>query len=456
MGTTMRVITGRSAWVGTLLTCLAPSAAVACRYSVRDVGFVDPGGPAYRFCLIVRNDTPKEWIKAFEQASCAALLDSNVEFRLVNLDQQNDGEATKYLKGLGIRSIPAAVLISPRGQALQLPLSASGGPDDKAALACLESSVISPLRASLLKVAAEAYCVILLIDGDSSEENRRAEQAVNGSIEEIAGMMGQLPKAIKNPPRLLRLPAQSRAQERVLLWSLGLDRPAPAQPCAVVVYGRGRWIGPCFEGPRITSASLRELISLVGADCECGLDRRQMLGVMLPMQWDDELRSEIAKNLGFDPENPAVKTEVSQILAMGARTQGNGRDPLEPGLLGYTEQVVEFEGERGQVPSTLRLPTVPDQPIAQRSPDKPTAKGPVPMSSFGADGGVRGQVPSTMRHQEGQDELAGQRSPETAAAKGPVPVSFPGRGAWLVAGALAVIIIAGSVFVILRAQRRPA
>jgi hypothetical protein len=39
---------------------------------------------------------------------------------------------------------------------------------------------------------------------------------------------------------------------------------------------------------------------------------------MLPLNWNQERQSKVAKLLKFDPENPMVKIEVSRILRMGS------------------------------------------------------------------------------------------------------------------------------------------
>ena len=63
-----------------LAFCLGPSAALACQYNVRDVGFVDLESDPYRLFALVRNDSPAEVIAALRDLTSAALRDSNVEF----------------------------------------------------------------------------------------------------------------------------------------------------------------------------------------------------------------------------------------------------------------------------------------------------------------------------------------------------------------------------------------
>ena len=65
--------------LGTLLTLGKPEA-LACRYSVRDTGFVDLGAEPYRLVLELSSDAPDRWRIDFEQAAAAVLLDANVVF----------------------------------------------------------------------------------------------------------------------------------------------------------------------------------------------------------------------------------------------------------------------------------------------------------------------------------------------------------------------------------------
>ena len=37
-------------------------------------------------------------------------------------------------------------------------------------------------------------------------------------------------------------------------------------------------------------------------------------GTRLPVRWDEQLHAQVAKSLGFDPDNPLVKIEVSRII----------------------------------------------------------------------------------------------------------------------------------------------
>jgi hypothetical protein len=69
-----------------------------------------------------------------------------------------------------------------------------------------------------------------------------------------------------------------------------------------------------MKGEEITEPNLTGILSIIGADCECGLDVSWTQGTPLPIRWDGKLHAQAAKMLGFDPESPIVKLEASRII----------------------------------------------------------------------------------------------------------------------------------------------
>ena len=95
---------------------------LACRFNVRDVGFVDLGSKPYQlFCYVERN-TPQELISQIEDISLAALLDSNIETEVVNVDQQDAHPSHAYLTNANLKKLPIAALVSPDGRSIPLTL----------------------------------------------------------------------------------------------------------------------------------------------------------------------------------------------------------------------------------------------------------------------------------------------------------------------------------------------
>jgi hypothetical protein len=362
---------------GTLiLSCLQPSLGLACRCNVRDVGFVDLETEPYHFYCFVRRDTAADLVAQFKGLSSAMLADCNIGEEVINLDQQKDHAALKYLPADPVPAFPIGVLVSPDGQSLRLALAKSGQSFRQSLASVLDEIVSSAKRDEIVQQVTKAYAAILLIEGPNADENRRAREAIADVIEQIRGQLTTLPKPIAHPPSLVVLDAASFARERILLWSLGLEPDQVAQTRAAVIYGKARWIGPLMKDQEINTGNLGRLLSILGADCECGLDISWTQGTRLPMRWDEKLHTEVAKALGFDPENPLVKLEVGRIIGRrGSSTAASGANPQ--GLVAQTkssavEAMVADGSNKSAAPDpgtrpTVAIPTVVETPPVLRT-----------------------------------------------------------------------------------------
>ena len=340
-----------------LLGCFLLSEALACVYTVRDVGFAEIGSAPYRLYFYTKDDTPKEVTSAFKQISYAALMDSNVEALIINTDEQNtnlDGEAEadhdqamKYFNFWEIQSFPAAILASPKGRSLVLPISVPGKTFKETVWSILEESVISPKRKDIISSIISNYCAVTFIQSGDKEKDKKAKKAIDDAVQELSNIMSQMPKSIEKPPRVITINPESFSGEKILLWGLGVETPGAtddAEPYVAVIYGRGRRIGKLLKGEAIKVNEIFNTLSIIGESCECGVDRGWLLGTTIPLRWGGKAQSELVKHLGFDVENPMVRTEMSQILSQGmsAETSGLARNIGSP-LEEYSETLVEFE-----------------------------------------------------------------------------------------------------------------
>ena len=120
---------------------------------------------------------------------------------------------------------------------------------------------------------------------------------------------------------------------------------------------------------------------MVGQDCECGLDRVWMQGESFPLSWGREERKASYAALGFDPDNPQVKAEMSRIITRGPNSRPSGTTQTASSnfdqlALGYSEELIEFEPEP-QPPAPVP-PTEPElkavvEPEIEEEPPKPQA-----------------------------------------------------------------------------------
>ena len=297
-----------------LVLLLSPVTTFACRYNVRDVGFVDLETDSYRFYEFVRPETPADTVSLLRQLPAAALRDCNIQVEIVNADAPTNHPAFKHLpRGSSADSFPTAVLVSPDGQALPLTLSRPGQSFQDSLAAASREVASSVKREEIIRTISRAFAGVLLIEGDRADDNERARQAISRAIDAIRTQMQSMPKTVAEPPAMIVLDAAALLEERILLWSLGLEAARTELPRAVVLYGRARWVGPVMKGEEISEPNLTGLLSIIGADCECGLDVAWTLGTRLPVRWDEARHAQVAKALGFDPENPLVKLEVSRI-----------------------------------------------------------------------------------------------------------------------------------------------
>jgi len=300
-----------------LWNCLQSPPVFACRYNVREVGMVDLGIESYYLYGYVNNDTPADVISNFKEIASTELEDTNIKFEIINIDQERAHPAMKYIDSPGAQSFPAAVLVSPDGQTLQLPVMKPNQSFKETFSSAINDILLSPKRKEILQQVAKTYGVVLLIEGPNTPDNERAKKTILAALERIAEQMELMPKPIAHPPVLVTVDSNSLSQEKILLWSLGLDTDKVSEPLAVVLYGRARWLGPLFAGEQIDELNLAEILFVIGADCECGIDHRWLQGTMLPARWDEDLQAQAAESLGFDPEDPMTKTEISWIVRRG-------------------------------------------------------------------------------------------------------------------------------------------
>ena len=309
---------------------LGVASAAACRFNVRDVGFVDLGSEPYRYLCFIDSATPAAQAEAIGQISAAAFLDANIEAEVVNLAKLEDQQALEHYRLAGSPEAPAAVLVAPDGsRAMAMPLVDNGALLQESLWTNMERVYESDVRDSLIGKVIESYAVIIIVEGTDADENTRVRGAADGTVTKISAVLDKLEKAIDQPPVVHVIPADQAESEQVFLWSLGIDAADRQQASVAVLYGRGRQLGNVIEGEAITESELFRITATVGLNCECGLDRAWMQGAMIPMKWPDERQKLVASLLGFDAEDPKIKMEMSQILSKGADSSG-GRDRQRP------------------------------------------------------------------------------------------------------------------------------
>ncbi len=324
----------------------ACTVALACPYTIRDAGFIVRDPSPYRLCICVADRTPgREHLDEWLRDSAAELLaEANVEVETVNLDHDPDHEATAGLASPELRELPAAVLVSPGGDALRMPGPATDRMADEQLLALVGAVASSPKRDELKAHLVDNWCVTVLAEGSDTTANQRARAAAKAAGEEIVGKSTELGQVIETEPHLLAVAADDPA-ERLLIASLGLADGDPADPRLAVVFGAGRRLGPVLQGAEIAKRPVLEYLEMLARSCTCTSDPGELLGPSVPLVWDADTRARAREALGFDPEKPEVRMVLAGVWQSLAAPDRSASEPF-----GYTDEYVEFPVETSAQP----------------------------------------------------------------------------------------------------------
>jgi hypothetical protein len=362
-------------WLVAVVACClvsGPGPAPACQYNVREVGFIDTGIEPYRLIVYLPENVTARGVSALKETMASVLTETNIRFEPVLAGADANQPAMESARAQGISRFPAAVLVSPEGQSMPVALSEKAASLAEAVPTAVQSILDSPMRQEILEKCADSYGAVLLIEGPEPQTNAMARQAISAALSQIGEQSGSLPKPISRPPELVVLERKSLAREPMLLWTFGLKAEDVNQPYAAVFYGRGRWLGPVFKGEILTADNLTQLLSIIGADCECSLDHRWLQGTMLPARWGEALQQKVVQSIGFDPENPMTKAEMVSIVR---RSMGGAGAPDVTGraeeasdypsvLVDYRE--IQVGGDAGEAGVQKTAPSLDFPPASSR------------------------------------------------------------------------------------------
>jgi len=303
--------------------------AIACRYSVRDTGFVELDGDPYRLVLQITASTPNSLREAFEQSAAAVFLDSNIRFSVTTDPAAGAARLTLHSpdnRTLSLGEIP--------GNRTRLQI-----------VEALERVALSPARIQLHDDLLHSYAVLVLVEGTDSHSNLRVRAILDEAGKAVARLFPSMPKPIDVlPPRILTVPADAVANEAVLIWGLGMEPRSETEPRVAVVFGRGRRVGDPVDSALLSRTLIQDRLALIGQDCECELDRSFLQGPVIPARWDAARQRAAANSLGFDPENPLIRAEISRIVLKGPAKPSGKRSntgTFDALALGYSEEPVD-------------------------------------------------------------------------------------------------------------------
>ena len=278
-----------------IIIFLMMSNANACRYTIREIGFSSLSNSLYTLYRIDKKEV------SFPSNLSKKFLHSNVNPYAILFDA-----AQKTLQDfvtVNKLKLPAYILKDKNGRMLAVK-------EDQ----LFKKLLGGAFQKEITRELPARYATVLLVEGFDATKNLIAKSEIQKALLEIKNIMLALPKSVENPPNLKIISPADFDKEKILLWSLGLKAP-PENPTAFIFYGKGRLMGDAISKHHLTTENIYRLLSFIGADCECGLDRKWMFGYQIPLLWDKKTQNTLQKILDFDVENPMVLTEMGRILA---------------------------------------------------------------------------------------------------------------------------------------------
>lgn len=321
----------------------------ACRYTVREIGFSSLSNSLYSIVLIDGNIDPRapEYNVIRKQ-----LADSNIGLIILDPAKDQEHPAIKRAKLEGL-SFPYSILWTPLKDRIYLP-------KEQTLQKLVDEVLYSILRNKISSQFYNHFAITVLVESHDQEMNTTALSILQKSCDDINNRMPNMPKQVEHGAQVLSISASDWKNERVFLWALGIEK-IPENPIAFIIYGRGRIIGNLIDFTAIQKQAVFKRLAMIGADCECGLDRKWMLGPQIPMNWSLENRQLLTDELGFDVDNPMVLAEMSHILSKEQITEFNSDVTFAPEeidldlLLNKKENIGKSED---QTKERLILPTV--------------------------------------------------------------------------------------------------
>ena len=289
----------------------------ACRFTVREIGFSILSQDIYTLAVLDENaDAGAEFWKSFHKKNRNCNL--RLEILNPNLDMEHPIILNAKKQGL---TFPTIVLVAPDGRLFEF---------EENDLEIVYDQVLESVASVTLRsVFSDVFAVVLWIEASDDEKNNRAKIKIQKECDAIENIMPGMPKIVEKGPMNIRISKDNFQNEKLLLWSLGIDE-IPKEPLAFVLYGRGRIIGEVLDYKQILNGGLYKYMSMIGADCECGLDKKWMLGSQVPLLWDKNTKQYLVELLGFDVDNPMILAEMSRILAKETLSDATGSIAFAP------------------------------------------------------------------------------------------------------------------------------
>ena len=295
------------------LATLGNETLLRCKYSVRDVAFVNVHGKSWQLDLVKPNRSDFD-VETHNEILRAQLERSNLGFVWHNHDSQQ----AKQLGSTGDRSTDQPSLFLTDREGTTIPIGMAG----KTFASRVKQLIVSPGRTQLLDRLSESLCVFVLVRGPDESKNRAARRTLDEAAEQLEKQMWTLEKASSQGPSVVEFSFDDSA-ERTALQSIGFDLDNEnVFPSVAIMFGQARRMGDIIPAAQLDKQKLVALASICGSDCECALDRDWLYGAQMVHRWTVAHERKAEANLDFDPQSAFVMAEIAQILQKNTGTLG--------------------------------------------------------------------------------------------------------------------------------------
>lgn len=285
------------------------SLAEACRFTVREIAYSILSQTKFSLVIIDGNQSVNHPVIR-ELSACERQANLNTVVLSETTDSAHPFVQLAKEKRM---NFPAYFILAPNNEVLVLKEGASMSPSELKEV--FYGKVLdSPIRNEFLADCHASFARVVLLESADEAKNQRASEMILNDCEQIRNLIPMMPKEIRMAPSMLTLSLEQAKKEKIFLWSLGQDSVAN-EPRALVLYGRARLMGQPLSYQQLLEGVTYKYLSLIGADCECGLDRKWMLGRQALLKWTTESSQQLATELGFDVDSPSILAEMSRILA---------------------------------------------------------------------------------------------------------------------------------------------
>jgi len=312
-----------------------PAAVQACKYSIRDIGFVHRANASYQLVLIEDDDPAAVDRAERAQLMHKALADANVTFSVL---KPNQDAGHPILKRAAVVSAPRPGLwvVSPDGRVAPVAVPTPSGTSSWG-IREIDALLDSPGRCEIGRHLTSGLGAVVVIEGADPASNQRAQRLAENVVTQVNEVVGKLEKPTKNGPAVVVVKADD--SERWLRWGLGETLDEVAQAARItVVFGQFRRSGKAMTDPDFDPTKLFSHVAVLGYSCECSLDRAALFGPALPHRWGTSQRKRVSLDVGIDPESPQVRAEVNAILAKAPLIEaGEFHVTYEQLMLGFKE-----------------------------------------------------------------------------------------------------------------------